>query len=47
MLALGQCPVERGRRSAWYGLTVGGPAACEALAGLLAEMPAELAMNAA
>ena len=47
LLALAQCPVERGRRSAWYGLTVGGPAACEALLELLPEMPAELTMNAA
>ena len=47
LLALAQCPVECARRSAWYGLTVGGHRACEALLELFAELPSELAMNAA
>jgi HEAT repeat protein len=47
LLALAQGTVERGRRAAWYGLTVGGPLACDALLQLLPEMSSELAMNAA
>lgn len=47
LLGLAQCSVEHARRSAWYGLTVGGPLACDALLQIFPEMPAELAMNAA
>lgn len=47
LLALAQCSVEHARRSAWYGLTVSGPLACDALLQLFPNIPYELAMNAA
>eukprot|EP01043_Picozoa_sp_COSAG02_P086012 COSAG02_NODE_23548_length_715_cov_1.168831_1_plen_238_part_11 len=47
LIALAQCSVEHARRSAWYGLTVSGPLACDALLQLFPQMPYELAMNAA